>query len=94
MPIIPATIHGIIDYLAGIGLLLVPWVLGLPSSTATMVLQVVGAATIASSLITDYRLSIAKLLPYRVHLLLDVAMGLAMLLTASLTSENGPGRSC
>jgi len=89
MAVIPSSLHGLIDYVAGVGLLLLPPVLGLQASVPLVALQVVGLLTLLSSLITDYRFSLLKLIPFRLHLLLDIGLGLAMLLLAWTTSRDG-----
>ena len=68
--------HGILDYLTGTTLLAAPKVLGLedmPSSSRALKLD--GGGAIAYSLLTDYELGVAKLLPMPVHLALDAASG-------------------
>ncbi|HLL40819.1 MAG TPA: hypothetical protein VK357_14330 [Rubrobacteraceae bacterium] len=76
MQIIPTKAHGILDYLTGAALLAAPKALELedvPSSSRA--LQLAGGGAIAYSLLTDYELGVAKLLPMPVHLALDAASG-------------------
>lgn len=82
MRVIPTSIHGVIDYLTGGLLLAVPYLLGFADGTAAQwVPQIVGAMIIGQSLITQYELSIAKIIPMPTHLMLD--MGAGALLAAS-----------
>jgi hypothetical protein len=82
MRVIPTNVHGIIDYLTGGLLLAVPYLLGFADgSAAQWVPQIVGVMIIGQSLITQYELSIAKIIPMPTHLMLD--MGAGALLAAS-----------
>ncbi len=79
MRVIPTTAHGVIDYLNAFTLLVAPklWRLDeVPPSAATF--YVFGGSLTATSLITDYELSVANVLPMRAHLALDVASGAAL----------------
>ena len=79
MRVIPTTAHGVIDYLNAFTLLVAPklWRLDeVPPSAATF--YVTGGTLAATSLITDYELSVANVLPMRAHLALDVASGAAL----------------
>jgi len=82
MRVIPTNVHGVIDYLTGGLLLAVPYLLGFADGTAAQwVPQIVGVVIIGQSLMTQYELSIAKIIPMPTHLMLD--MGAGALLAAS-----------
>ncbi len=79
MRLIPTTAHGVIDYVNAFTLLVAPklWRLDeVPPAAATF--YVFGGGLTATSLITDYELSVANVVPMRVHLALDVASGVAL----------------
>jgi len=78
MKIIPTRIHGVIDYLMGLLLIVLPRIRTYDGNL-TMWLTILGVGMIVISLITDYELSIAKLIPMPVHLGIDVLMGLALI---------------
>jgi SPW repeat len=79
MRIIPTQFHGILDYAMGALLIVAPYLLGFADgSAAQYVPQAVGLATLLMSLITDYELSVAKLIPMPVHLGVDAASGLLL----------------
>lgn len=79
MRFLPTRIHGMMDYLIGLLLIAAPWVLGFANGGAEQWVPVIlGAGVILYSLITDYELSIARIIPMPVHLGLDV-MGGALL---------------
>jgi hypothetical protein len=80
--IIPTRVHGILDYLMGVLLIAAPWLLGFADNRAAMAIMVVlGLGAIVYSLITDYELAVARILPMHVHLWLDLMAG--VLLVAS-----------
>jgi hypothetical protein len=82
MRIIPTRVHGALDYLVGIVLIAAPWVLGFADGGPEQWVPVVlGAGAIAYSLVTDYELGVARLIPMPVHLGLDLFSG--VLLAAS-----------
>ena len=79
MRVIPTTLHGVVDYLTPFTLLVSPklWKLDeVTLSAATFYLF--GTSLTATSLITDYELSMANLVPMRAHLALDAASGAAL----------------
>jgi hypothetical protein len=68
--------HGVLDYVVGVLLILAPYLFGFADNDAARnAAWIVGAGSILYSLVTAYELSIAKLIPYRVHLGLDIAAG-------------------
>jgi hypothetical protein len=76
---IPTRIHGMLDYLMGVLLIVAPWVLGFSQGGPKTWLPVaLGAGVIVYSLLTDYELSLAKAIPMPVHLGLDIAGGLLL----------------
>ena len=82
MRIIPTRFHGVLDYAMGALLIVAPYLLGFADGTAAQyVPQAVGLATLLMSLVTDYELSIVKLIPMPVHLGVDVASGLLLALS-------------
>jgi hypothetical protein len=73
--VIPTSVHGVIDYVAGGALYATPALLGLgdvPASART--LRLASAGAIGSSLMTDYEAGVVKLVPMPVHLI-DVMSG-------------------
>jgi hypothetical protein len=76
---IPTRTHGVIDYLMGALLIVAPYLLGFADGTAAQwIPQVVGAALVGASLLTDYELGVARMIPMPIHLGLDVAAGLLL----------------
>ena len=76
MRFLPTRVHGVIDYLWGLALIASPWLLGFATGgTAQWLAIVFGATAILYSLATDYELGAVRVLPMRVHLLLDGVAG-------------------
>ena len=71
--------HGIIDYVTGLLLLVAPYLFGFATGGIEQWLpQVLGAMIIVMSLLTNYELSAAKVIPLKVHLGVDVAGGILL----------------
>lgn len=70
--------HAIIDYLMGVLLILLPFILDFPEGAATWLPIVLGAGTIAYSLITEYELGVAGILSMKAHLGIDLAAGILL----------------
>ncbi|MFC7739482.1 SPW repeat protein [Roseomonas sp. GCM10028921] len=82
MRFVSTRVHGTLDYLSGIVLIVLPWLLGFADGRAAQWVPVaVGVILLVSSLLTDYELSIANIVPMPVHLGLDFLAG--VLLVAS-----------
>ncbi|OJU39222.1 MAG: hypothetical protein BGN97_06215 [Microbacterium sp. 69-10] len=74
MRFIPTKVHGVLDYLVGIALILAPWLFGFASmgGPAVVIPIVLGAGLIVYSLLTRYEWGPVKLIPMPVHLVFDV----------------------
>lgn len=82
MRFIPTRVHGVLDYLVGLVLIVAPWVLNFDRGGAeTWVPVILGVGAILYSLVTNYELGMVKKLPMKTHLTLDVLSG--VLLAAS-----------
>ena len=83
--IVPTWLHGIFDYIGGIGLITAPFVFGYYSLGGIVVILpiVLGIGLIVYSLLTDYERGIPalKFIPMPVHLVMDFVA--AALLAAS-----------
>lgn len=79
MRFIPTRVHGMLDYLLGIVLLVAPWLLDFSDNdTATWVTVALGAAIILYSLLTNYELGVVRAISMRTHLGLDFVTGLVL----------------
>lgn len=71
--------HGIIDYLTGALLLIAPYLFGFATGGIEQWLpQLLGAMIIGMSLLTRYELGIARIIPLKVHLGVDVLGGILL----------------
>ena len=72
-------LHGLLDYLMGIGLIGAPLLLNLATDgVETWVPALLGLVIIVYSLFTDYELGIWKILSVRTHLKLELAGGIIL----------------
>jgi hypothetical protein len=79
---IPTRVHGFLDYGVGLLLIVAPWLLGFANGGAeTWVPVVLGAGALLYSMLTRYELGLAKVIPMRVHLGLDVMSGIVLALS-------------
>ncbi|SDY61828.1 SPW repeat domain-containing protein [Citreimonas salinaria] len=68
--------HGIIDYVTGALLLVAPYLFNFATGGIEQWLpQLLGVLIIVMSLLTRYELSVAKVIPLKVHLGVDMAGG-------------------
>jgi hypothetical protein len=76
MRFISTRTHGVIDYLMGALLIVVPYILGFADGTAAQwIPQIIGVALIGAALMTDYEYGAIRMIPMPVHLFLDIAAG-------------------
>jgi hypothetical protein len=79
MRIIPTRVHGMIDYGFGVLLIIAPFLLGFATGGAEQwVPTILGIAIIGMSLMTDYELSLARVIPMPMHLGVDVLGGILL----------------
>ncbi|HEY8577005.1 MAG TPA: hypothetical protein VIL88_11770 [Devosia sp.] len=77
---IPTRIHGIIDYLVAVILILAPFLLGFADGSAAQWTPIlVGITTIFVSLFTRYELGVVRVVPMAAHLAIDIATGILLL---------------
>jgi hypothetical protein len=79
MRVIPTRIHGMIDYVVGALLIIAPWLFGFADGDAKQwVPIIIGILVIGQSLMTDYELSVMKVIPVGTHLMLDIGTGIVL----------------
>ena len=79
--------HSILDY--GVAALLVvsPWIFGFATvDAARSVFVTAGLSLLTYSLITDYRYSVAKIVPVGVHMFMDVVLGILVMIAPAVFS--------
>jgi hypothetical protein len=84
MQFISQKLHGVVDYAAAIGLIVLPFILGIAETSPIghWVSIAAGVGLILYSLITDYSLSARQLISYNLHLLFDLAAGITFVVLA------------
>jgi hypothetical protein len=93
MRIISTRTHGVIDYLTGLLLVAAPWLFGFANGGAAQWIPIiVGLAILGMSLMTDYELSVARVIPMPVHLGADAATGLLLIVSPWLFGFSGQVR--
>jgi hypothetical protein len=79
---INSRIHAFADYFTGLTLLMLPWIFNFSYSIFQEWLPFgCGAILIFYSLLTNYEMSVFKLLAFRTHLMLDFFIGLLLCLS-------------
>ena len=80
MNVLPTRVHAISDYVLGIVLIVAPYFLGFADGgPAQWIPTIIGVAILASSLMTNYEYSFARLIPMPLHLALDLVAGVLLL---------------
>lgn len=75
--------HGIIDYLAVALLLLAPTLFNF-SGVAASLSYIIGIAYFAVSVLTKYPLSLAKVIPFKTHGIIELSAGVFMIIAPFL----------
>ena len=88
--VIPTRVHGILDYLGGIVLILAPNIFGFTENDdATWVARIIGIALIVLALLTRYELGVLKVLPMSLHLWIDVLASIFLAASPFLLGFSG-----
>jgi hypothetical protein len=72
--------HAMLDYPLAVVLIATPWIFGFSDVGGAAVAMpiIVGALALGQSLITDWDLSVAKIVPLPIHLTLDALAGIVL----------------
>ena len=82
MNIIPTRIHGVLDYLVAVILIVLPFLLGFDDHrTAMLVMVILGVATVVYSAMTRYEYGIVSIIPMTIHLGIDLTSGFLLTLS-------------
>lgn len=89
---IDATLHGVTDYSAGTTLMTVfPRLAGIEGTRAARQIRTAGAIHAGYATLTDYPLGVVRVIPYKVHLVLDALGALALAATPFVTGQHRKG---
>src|SRR5687768_18344131 len=79
MRLIPTRVHGLLDYLVALALIVLPFAAGYRLDSAEALVPIIlGVGTIGVSLFTDYEWSISRVIPMPAHLGIDMGSGAAL----------------
>jgi len=79
MRFIPTKVHGVLDYIVGLLLIAVPWILNFNKTGAETIVPIaIGAITLLYSLFTDYEMGLVRRIPMHTHLTLDILAGIVL----------------
>jgi hypothetical protein len=80
MRFIGTKVHGVLDYMTGILLIAAPWLFSFYETDNARRLSIaLGVGVILYSLLTDYELSLGKVISMRTHLMIDIAAGIFLI---------------
>lgn len=82
MRFVTKTIHAWLDYPVAMALIALPFILGLGASSplALTISPVVGVAAFLLTVFTDHHLGLIRVLPYKLHLAVDLTVGALFLI--------------
>jgi hypothetical protein len=89
---IALNMHAAVEPLIAIVIIAAPWIFGFSDAEdAKIVCIAVGAVTLIAGSMTDWRLSIARVIPLRIHMMTDLALGAVLILAPFVLgfSDNG-----
>lgn len=91
MKFLTPTLHSLGDYAAAVVLIVAPYFLGIKDQSVIAYWASVasGIGLIIYSLLTDYTFSVAKVIPFKAHLVLDSLAGLVLIALAFLLALDG-----
>lgn len=79
MKIISSKAHGMLDYLVGAILIISSWLFGFANGGAqTSIPVILGVGAILYSIFTNYELGAFKIIPFKVHLIIDTLSGILL----------------
>jgi hypothetical protein len=79
---IPLNLHAALEPLIAIVIIAAPWIFGFSAvDDAKTVCIVVGVVMLLAGAMTDWRLSIARVIPLRIHRMTDLLLGAVLILS-------------
>jgi hypothetical protein len=93
---IPLNLHAAIEPLVAVIVIAAPWIFGFSETdSATVVCVVVGLVMLVAGAMTDWRMSLARVIPLRMHLMTDLLLAAVLILSPlvfGFADEGGPTR--
>jgi SPW repeat len=79
---IPLNVHAALEPLIAIVIIAAPWIFGFSDvDSAQTICVVVGVVMLIAGSMTDWRLSLVRLIPLRAHLMTDILLGAVLILS-------------
>jgi hypothetical protein len=93
---IPLNLHAALEPLMAVLIIAAPWIFGFSDTdSATAICVLVGVVMLLVGSMTDWRMSLARLIPLRMHLTGDLVLGAVLVLSPlvfGFADEGGPTR--
>jgi hypothetical protein len=93
---IPLNLHATLEPLIAVIIIAAPWIFQFSATdSATVICVVVGVAMLLVGSMTDWRMSLVRLIPLRMHLAGDLVLGAVLILSPLIfdfADEGGPTR--
>jgi len=93
---IPLNLHAMLEPLMAVVIIAAPWIFGFSDTdSATVICVLVGVAMLLVGSMTDWRMSLRRVIPLRAHLTGDLLLGAVLLLSPLIfgfADEGGPTR--
>lgn len=86
---IPRFLHGVIEYLAGVLLIVAPFLFGFESDAAVALSIIAGVVVIAVAASTEGRGSLIDSIPISIHVLIDFALAAVLIAAPFLFAFSG-----
>ena len=91
MRFVTKQIHAYLDYPVALALIALPFLLGL-GETNPLALQLsvaTGVAALILTILTDHQLGVVRVIPYKIHLIVDLLVGIVFVIAPFLLSFEG-----
>jgi prepilin signal peptidase PulO-like enzyme (type II secretory pathway) len=89
---LPLRFHAAIEPLIGIVLIAAPWIFGFSDANDAKTLCIVlGIIVIIAGALTDWRVSLVRLIPLRMHLMTDLLIALVLIVSPFVLGFSGNG---
>jgi SPW repeat len=90
---IPLNLHATLEPLMAVLIIAAPWIFGFSETgSATAICVIVGVTMLIVGSMTDWRLSLARVIPLRMHLTGDLLLGAVLLLSPLIFGFADEGR--
>jgi hypothetical protein len=93
---IPLNLHAALEPLMAVVIIAAPWIFGFSDTdSATAICVIVGIVMLLVGSMTDWRMSLVRLVPLRLHLTGDLTLGAVLVLSPLIfgfADEGGPTR--